>query len=372
MKVFRVAHITDLHFGTRVDWLNPTDGSESARDVASRAYRFIVDSERVRSAANIFHPSGYNAHVAQNLAHSLEKRSTNLNAVLVTGDLATTGEQADLDIAANFLKGSSPLWWQAGDGSIPKLVGGRVPVISLPGNHDRYEGLLKSPGGETFEAVAGDFWDFDQQCMDSIASAKETGRVRFSLLNQGEFRLAIVCGDLSLTAKGEAYGLGGHLGQGRCNPQVVAEMASTTEKLFAEAAEDGVRCHAVWAVHFPPKSPLQKESLALVDDDLLIDAALDAGVSIVVSGHTHETRAYKAISSNTERGIFVICSGPSCGLSDHGDFGYSVLEFTLTAEAIACDPIYYRWHSKSFRFQPEDFPGMPIDHCARRYTGGTL
>lgn len=352
MTRFKFGHITDLHFGTKVDWLNPMDGTTSIRQRASRAYRHIVRSNSIRSIAELFYPSGFNPHVAQNLLHSLHQRLPALDAILVTGDLATTGEQADLRIAADYFGGKSFLWWQAGEGSVPSLLGQDTVLVTLPGNHDRYDGLYKQPISRQYEQTIGSYWDFDQQTADSHwLPTEETGRVRFTILDKEEARLAIVCADFSLDTAHAGEVQEGHFGQGRVAPLILQELITTTKQLKEEADELGLQSAVIWAVHFPPKSPLNDETLALIDEDQLVDAANACGVLLVLAGHTHETRAYLATSA-TGNSVPVICSGPSSGISGHDQYGYSIIELDNTySPSFELTLLHYKWQDHMFRPQ---------------------
>ena len=355
MTIFRLGHITDLHFSTREGWLCPGDGSNSPSDFGKRAYRHIVRADIRRSISDLFHPSGYSADAAQNLFHSLAKEAPSLDAVIITGDLATTGEAVDLQIAANFLGGTPPTWWNNRRGGIPSLIAQGVPVVTLPGNHDRYDGLFQ-PRSRKFEKFFGMYWDMDiaEISFSPNPILSETGRVRYTTLERDGVVLGVVMADLSLDDAHSGSGLGGFIGQGRAAAKILEEMIQSTKIIRLGTESERMQSAVIWAVHFPPEFPGLDLELALLQGQDLVEAADQSGVSVLLAGHTHESISYTAVSSGGHE-LNIICSGPSCGMSEHGNFSYSILEINADGTTITVNPIHYKWIDWKFR-QQDYFP----------------
>ena len=133
MTRFRVAHLTDLHFGRKLDWLNPADSTESGMGAAKEAIRNVMGGK----TGPIFYPSTFNPDAALSLLDWLIDECLQLDAVLVTGDLATTGEAADLELASQYFAGKVPTKWSPAP--LPDFSAVvDTPLLTLPGNHDRY------------------------------------------------------------------------------------------------------------------------------------------------------------------------------------------------------------------------------------------
>jgi 3',5'-cyclic AMP phosphodiesterase CpdA len=177
---------------------------------------------------------------------------------------------------------------------MPTLAASKVPVFLLPGNHDRYEGLLKRAGGTRF------FGYFSEKYWPS------TARVRaYPLLELDGERLAVVGADLCLTntlldAGWRRGGKWAWLGQGRAHPAVLRAMVDETTRVRRERGPVAV----VWAVHFPPRFHGLDGDLVLLQEDDLLEAAREAEVNHLFCGHTHQARSYPAGA-----GLDVYCAG---------------------------------------------------------------
>src|SRR6266480_4658674 len=75
----------------------------------------------------------YTSPLATHLALYIDSIQDAVDAIIVTGDLATTGSEVDLSTAKAFFFANTP---------IPPVarvkLNLRIPVIFLPGNHDRF------------------------------------------------------------------------------------------------------------------------------------------------------------------------------------------------------------------------------------------
>src|SRR5437588_10496771 len=105
-----------------------------------------------------------------------------LDLVLVTGDLADTGDPPEsLDAAAAFCTdspaGPVPYLTRWGE---PTLRGASVPVYLLPGNHDRF-GWMRDAGGRYFDQAFARMWSADQgaQVYDVLLGSTEGQKLAF-------------------------------------------------------------------------------------------------------------------------------------------------------------------------------------------------
>lgn len=215
----------------------------------------------------------------------------NLDAVMVSGDLATTGETADLQAAAVHVMSPAVAGSHRDATGRATLQSVQREIILFPGNHDRYKGRFYAPNGREFDRLLGKLWN----------PVKEIQTVTLELSGQ---RLAIVCADFCLRSTLDATGLPGMLGQGKASDSTVADLVNET---LAQRNQRGAG--VIWAVHFPPAFPGINSALSLLDDVNLIDAANRVGVSSIICGHTHEALQYAAAGDPP---VDIFCAGTAC------------------------------------------------------------
>jgi hypothetical protein len=75
--------------------------------------------------------------------------------------------------------------------------------------------------------------------------------------------------------------------QGKVYKDVLDELIAETDT-FRMKYSDQKDVFIVWALHFPPASTHPEPHMKLIDSDLLISAANDCEVSLILSGHTHD------------------------------------------------------------------------------------
>jgi 3',5'-cyclic AMP phosphodiesterase CpdA len=245
--------------------------------------------------------SSYNTGALDCLCNFVEEQETDLKAIIITGDLATTGFDFDLEKGRIFLEGSGIF-----DQSIAATPAAKM---LLPGNHDRYiytaKGFLFAPGGNHFEAKLKNHW---------------SGPVRRypGLTNGDDLSVVIIAADFSLQSKTDCtlpFLKLSRLAQGRVYPAILDALVSATKDAKKEERSKGYTPVILWAVHFPPffvhrnssrvSRVLYNLTKNLIDEKLLVEKAKENGVEAILAGHTHEAQDYK------ERGIGVriLCAG---------------------------------------------------------------
>lgn len=243
--------------------------------------------------------SSYNTAALDCLCNFVEEQDHNLHAIIITGDLATTGFGFDLEKGRLFLEGTPPFDQTISDTKVPKML--------LPGNHDRYiytsDGFLFAPGGTRFDEILQNHWD---------------GPVRVFKPLRGDENLSVViiAADFSLQSKKDCtlplLRLS-RLAQGRVYPAILEELVKKTRIARQQERALGYTPVTLWAIHFPPfftycdTGPIQQAlndlTKNLIDEDRLIDEAREHFVDAVLAGHTHEAQDYLAAS------IRVLCAG---------------------------------------------------------------
>lgn len=288
MATFNLVHISDLHFAV-----------EQARSNPFEDRRYV---ELLLDFNNRYLPSTFCARKAVVLADTLGVGKDNIDVLLITGDIATSGSMEDLSSAKEWITGN------ASAEHVPRIVGfdlpnefirlGDVtPLVILPGNHDRFSGKKNSPGSPNFETVFGVNWDLGR---GSTTLTSFHGIREFNLKKDGE-HLSILSADLTLKAESDADRRWGYLGQGYAYDDVCQGLVQAT----AKCVETNPNVYVIWATHFPPDFEHKKvgSCLKLLNSGKLVKAATDAGVNLIFCGHTHIRDVYKVA------GVNVICAG---------------------------------------------------------------
>lgn len=321
---FRLNQISDLHFSAIVGRLN---GLETAHTLRERSD--VIVSELIWGAhRSPLYPSTFSADVALSLLRDLSKKMSRTDALIVTGDLATTGADADLAVARDYFSGRIPVNWNPGE-ECPSLLEGDGVIITLPGNHDRYEGVALLPGGTRFEQHFGVSWDFEKGWSYDAYSVIGASRVKVCTLEKDNVGLGIVLADLSLLNAHAAEGAWGWVGQGAVS--CIDEMMQATKLIREEAQDAGIGVAVIWAVHFPPSFPGNDEKLRLLNEDVLIAAAENLGIPLILAGHTHQPLRYVA---GVNQSVAVICSGATTGMSSNDLYSYAEIEIDISQQGV--------------------------------------
>lgn len=239
-----------------------------------------------------------------------------LHAVVITGDLAHSGAEADLKNARRFIfseNSSSALPIHLGPHEIESSFASlQKPIIFLPGNHDRY--CWKNKKKLELDVAPSRHFDTIFDWTPSIDY----------LPNPENPELAIITADFSLNSTDDAF----HriqkqlaaLGQGRVYQDRLDSLVQMTEEAKSRSVA------VIWAIHFPPEYPHQdiKGSfleLLEVDSQLekrpqLARTATAAGVKFILCGHRHRLTSYQPYSDTS---VTVKCTGTACcvGKDDH-------------------------------------------------------
>lgn len=284
MATFRFLHISDLH-------ISVTPRKVGVADVLLGGLEGLPQVSLV---------SSQDPDLLEAVAALAYNRRNEIDAIIITGDLATTGERADLDEAFDFVDGSvgrSAPWLSAGNK--PTLQGARRPVVLIPGNHDRFKGFWCKPGGDEFDSVFKKYWSVGQSAQI------------LCFLPAGSPELVIIGADFTLRHKNHAQGRGGMWGQGKVYSKGPLEKLDTlTNRIRSANANVGI----IWLAHFPPDFPEGERALRLIDEEELIKAALLRDVSVILTGHTHNPKRF-ATPYVTHKKVEVMCAGTATQLT---------------------------------------------------------
>lgn len=289
MALFNLLHISDLHIGATAAQLGMIPFVKSGFALSGYSGLATVSSHREDILEGVALLSALEGHA--------------LDGIIITGDLATTGDQQDLQRAHDFIHEphSPSVVYQAVGGEPTLNNPSNVRVYLIPGNHDRFDGGMLQPGGTEFDTLfksAGKaVWPVGQ------------GAYLIDVLSKGGAKLALIGGDLSLRSASGFVSPAHMWGAGRAYADVVDEMVALTDQVRNSDSPVEV----VWLVHFAPRFPHASALLPLLDEDVLVRAALDSKINYLLAGHTHEEDMYSVLDPYHViyggRSFEVLCGG---------------------------------------------------------------
>lgn len=285
MARFQAIHVSDFHFGRRGGRPNVATLVENPEGA--------VTAGRVWSSLRGFHRQvTHDPDVALQVARFLVERVRPGSLLLVSGDVAATGLDADLAVGLAFLCEPPGAMGRHLTASLkPTIAGARLNVCLVPGNHDRYRSDLGIPGSTAFDRKFQAFW----------GDPNPSVVAKVVLHEDGETKLAVVAADLCLAQGDWSATSWGHYGHGRATARVIDLLATRTSALRDRHPGVGV----VWMLHFPPalKDGDVPASLRLIDQQLVTDAASRMDVRLILAGHTHRSAV------TTSGDLTVACAG---------------------------------------------------------------
>lgn len=295
MVSFRFLHISDLHFNSisrrSVPFLSEINEREALlKRVINTAPRHL------KSKIKNLLVHSHNGDVADSLARFVYYYKSvfdaELDFILATGDLATTGEVPDLELAFKYINGPiSYLWRQADNKSSLATV---KDVALLPGNHDRFRNIGYFPGSREFDNIFSSYWS-------------ATNGVHIFKFPKGGVTLGIILIDFSLPSVSlNAIGRG-VWGKGAARESTLAVLEAKTKLLKEEG------CPVIWAMHFEPNNFIGH--LGLANADKVIKLADELDVHHIFCGHLH-----RRIQSRMKKtSVNIYCVGSATELNKKND-----------------------------------------------------
>lgn len=286
MAVFNLVHLTDLHFGHLPNQTNIAQSNlfrrklgRATRRLLAPATHDLVISERV--AAWVFDTSA-----------RLEHEDDTLDALVLSGDLATTGQQDDLDAALQYIDAPpakdfyrAPAPGEEDDSAHLATVAELANLCFLiPGNHDRYKNNSGNAGGTRFDAVFNKYWSNNTHGVIASIIEKPATASSFDQLE----RLALVGADGCLRRRADAPMLGAfERSQGFVYPNTLTALKEKT----IEARRQFPGITVIWVIHFPPHGNVSWYE-RMFEYENVEAASKVLNVSVILSGHTHENLVY--------------------------------------------------------------------------------
>ena len=328
--VFSAIHVSDFHFGADTNQVNILSVQNHRR--AHGGFRGLR-----RSLAGPHRQTVHDPDIALAAAEFILETFPPGSLMLMSGDVAATGTDADLRVGAEFLYGT-PL------AMVPSLATSGRPTVAaaghevclVPGNHDRYLGDLGSPGSVRFDHYFASHWERDVPVRVTVVQDVES-----------ETKLAVVAADMCLP-RGFAGGVLNlrRYGHGLATQETVDLMRRRTDDVRDRQRDVGV----CWMLHFPPTlNPNDvDDDLSLIDGHRVEGAARSLGIELIIAGHVHRSDVFA-------RGrLQVVCAGSAtCSLEAYGNYIH-YLEITVSSSGVASlsDRRDFRWSRVRGAFLP--------------------
>lgn len=329
MATIRILHASDLHLAKNSRQRSPVDkfsdlsgedlgflnlsklAFETFKALLLKAAASSYDPELLKSLAWFVYENARRKFSATRVLVE-DDGPEKIDAVILTGDLATTGDAKDIGKVKDFLTApfdSRYIYLSAAKQAT--LTASQIPVWYLPGNHDRFVATLDfefvhnlafprifNPGGHNFDVQLQNF---------QAEPVRVLGYLKEPLTKNSSLCVIVLAADFSLKRFEDHEGLYGWLAQGKVDLEdILPRLVKKTNEEIAKhkASGAGVIC-PLWAIHFPPGFPHIKKGSRLIGQKELIQAAKGCGVKAVLAGHTHEQTSYRKPGMNFD----VLCCG---------------------------------------------------------------
>lgn len=318
MSSINILHASDLHISVDACLRSPIDrwsdlekGWDLSLGGIKEKTKALRDSARalIKRSASSHHPDileSLTEFIIENsnptAAAGADPSIPKLDAVVLTGDLATTGRKGDIDELEKFFTANpNPrLPYKSNDRDYrgATLAAVSIPVIFLPGNHDRFRPTVRFYSGVPIY-FAPDGVRFDGLGIDYRVKPVQTKPLPVPRGITG-LAVTILTADFTLHKLGDHEGRFGWLAQGKAigtkHQPILDRLIAETRQARKQKQTGEVLC-ILWCIHFPPSFPGMKDPHKLLGELEVLKAAHDEGVDGILAGHKHEQRTYSSPAS---------------------------------------------------------------------------
>jgi 3',5'-cyclic AMP phosphodiesterase CpdA len=318
---FSFIHLSDFHFCTE-------PSRHNVLFLKKRNIKATIDTvyEQVGKLGilSLARPGSYYPPITAGVAQFCHAHKDEINGIIISGDLATTGMATDVEVAKIFVSEPPGAVGFTSKLEKPTLQAAGRPIYVLPGNHDRYANDLARPGAKLFDG------EFDAYLPNY------DGSVGHQVQNRLDKYIGFVFADFSLARRMDATTKVQSLGQGRVYPEILKNLKSRT--LMLRTKYPGIALN--WVVHFAPYDC--GLGLRLIDWPEVTAAATDLEVLTILCGHTHvqrrEPQGKEPLPNHT-----IYCAASAGSVDNEDDSRVHIVRFDIGDKEVKHYRENYRW-----------------------------
>lgn len=311
MATYRLLHVSDLHYSAEAE----ASGAPVIRNPAPEAG--LTPTPNLEGLFESHKPEVLEAltRLVDNLFHPADDGPALCDALLMTGDLATTGNDDDLAGIRNRIEPLPPA--APADPNASTISTGTKPLLILPGNHDRYTPRTAQPGHRRFDSIFRDFWN---------PANRIAGK---TLYGDDGTALILMLADFTLAAgdNGSRFPFA-YLGQGRSEREAIETLKRANETMLNASDVKNRRSVSLWCIHF---DPLTSNPLLRLLDRQHLNKALrpktndHLRIVAMLGGHTH-----KHVEDKIGQCPVIVSAATTAAKSEL--HGCSLLEFNVSPD----------------------------------------
>jgi len=326
MAPIRILHASDLHLSHDPRRRSILDKFDDGVIWTLRRAASAFKGVREALADLVERATSNDPEIVEELAEFIinEARTGRLHGVVLTGDLATTGDQEDVDAVSDLFNAEpnprKPHIGKSTKKGTLSALPASVKLKYFAGNHDRFISTFKwgvskgpLPFWQNGRLLLPKIFDVGGKNIDGLlADGREAVRpvpvdvayVQQRSANGRMLTIYVLMADFSLLRFEDHDRHFGWIAQGKVDGKILESLEEQT-RIVIDSQKPDMKQRIIWACHFPPQFAQQKEHSRLLDADKLVSAANKLGVSIVLSGHTHDQVSYNRPGMHAE----VLCCG---------------------------------------------------------------
>jgi predicted phosphodiesterase len=323
VSFLRLLHISDTHF---CEVPNRRNIMKLSQDPPALS----LTRQGKKISTSVF-PGSFDVDVAAGLASFVTDVGSELDLIIHSGDLATTGRPSDLDVAFVFVDGQPS--GVADRSHRPHIQGHASKIFPCPGNHDKYKDNFGNPFSPNFELKFKRYW------------RPQRYDIMYRYLPSEEKRVCLVAIDFCLRSASDAEfpAAKNKYGRGKAYPDILDRL----NYLMIELKSYSETTKFIWVVHFPPFDDCKSYELLLGYEEVS-RLASKHGISLIVSGHLHRNSV-----SKTQFGTPILCAGSACSVDETPNCWIHLLDIEEKEDgSFYFQRTDFRWNNNDGTFDP--------------------
>jgi DNA repair exonuclease SbcCD nuclease subunit len=248
---------------------------------------------------------------------------------IATPPLAASGIEDDLKVALAFIEGtprSTQMFFVTSDVT-PTIAKAALPVLIVPGNHDRFQDNYGKSGGTDFDAIFRAYW------------GNPNPSIRHRVIEDPatEVKLGFVSADFCLSNDSDATNpiLINRFGQGKVYQPVLDGLATRTRHWYCMGDSLSPAC----------ATDNEDPALELLDRSKVMSAAAEKDIKLILAGHIHRPVLVR------QQDATVACAGTAAAYLAADGYWIHKLEIIVkNYTAFLVDRTNFVWDSERLEF----------------------